>query len=265
MAERSRISSRPLAWIASAGLLLAILFFALAIFTAPRSFDPMRNFNFKWKDKDGDIQSTVRQWDWDGGDTLQVNIPANITLVPGGKPSVILRGEGLDQVNFSHGVVTAQNGAAFVRDRGIEMELHGVTLHQITLSGLGRLRLGRLDQDRLSLTIAGAGNVSADDGHIGALNLAITGAGNAQLRRITADHVQVSISGAGHADLSPVTDADVTISGVGNVHLATKPQNLTTHVSGLGSVTGPGFRDNGKYKDKFDQPPMPPAPPPRPQ
>jgi hypothetical protein len=253
MADRKRISSRPLAWVASAGLALAVLFFALAIFSAPRSFDPMRNFNFKWKDKDSASQSSVRQWDWDGGDTLKINIPANITIIPGGTPSVILRGEGLDQVSFAHGVVTAQDGSAFGRDHLIEMELHGVTLHQITLSGLGRLRLGHLDQDRLSLTIAGAGDVSADDGHIGVLDLNISGAGNAQLRRITADHAQVVISGAGHADISPVTDADVTISGVGNVRLATKPQNLTTRVSGLGSVSGPGFRDaRDKEKDKFN-------------
>jgi hypothetical protein len=253
MAERKRISSRPLAWIASAGLVLAVLFFGLAIFTAPRSFDPMRNFNFKWKDKGSDSQASVRQWNWDGGDTLKINIPANITLIPGGPPTLILRGEGLDQVSFSHGVVTAHDGSEFGRDNLIEMELHGVTLHQITLSGLGRLRLGRLDQDRLSLSIAGAGDVSADDGHVGSLDLTISGAGNAQLRRIMADHVQVNISGAGHADLSPITDADVTISGVGNVHLASKPPNLTTHVSGLGSVTYPGFRDSrNKEKEKFN-------------
>jgi len=251
MADRNRISSRPLAWIASAGLVLAVLFFTLAIFTAPRSFDPVRNFNFKWKDKGGATQSAVRQWDWDGGDTLTTNLPANITIIPGGPPTLILRGEGLDQVNLSQGVLTAGNGSVFGRDHLIEMELHGVTLNQITLSGLGRLNLGRLNQDRLSLTISGTGDISADDSHIGALDLTISGAGNARLRRIAADHVRVNISGAGHADLSPITDADITISGVGNVHLATKPQNMTTHLSGLASVNGPGFRDfNDKDKDK---------------
>jgi Putative auto-transporter adhesin, head GIN domain len=260
MAERKRISSRPLAWIASAGLFLAVVFFALAIASAPRIFDPMRNFNFKWTDKDGSMQSSVRQWDWDGGDTLQINIPADISIVPEGSPSVILRGEGLDQVNVSHGMVTAHDGSVFGRDHLIEMELHGVTLHQITLSGLGRLKLGHVAQDRLSLAISGTGNISAEDGHVGTLDLTISGAGDAQLRRIAADHVRVNISGAGHADLSPIQDADITISGVGNVRLATKPQNLTTHVSGLGSVSGPGFRDRGKDKDKDDQPPEPPAP-----
>ena len=252
MADRSRISSRPLAWIASIGLVLAVLFFGLAIFTAPRSFDPMRNFNFKWNDKDDTTPPTVRQWAWDGGDTLQINIPANIRIVPGGPPTVILRGEDLDQVNVDHGAVTAPDGSVFSHDRWIEMELHGVTLHQITLRGVGKLNLGRLVQDRLSLLISGAGDISADDSHIGTLDLDISGAGNAQLRRVAADHVRVTISGAGHADISPITDADVTISGVGNVRLATKPTNLTTHVSGLGSVSGPGFRDRGKDKDKFD-------------
>lgn len=251
MAERKRISSRPLAWIASAGLALAALFFTLAIINAPRMFDPMRNFNFKWNDKDGSMQSSVRQWDWDGGDALQINIPADITIVPGGSPSVTLRGEGVDQLTVSHGMVMAHEGSVFARNHLIEMELHGVTLHQITLSGLGRLKLGRLDQDRLSLAISGTGDITAEEGHIGALNLTISGAGNAQLRRVAADHVRVDISGAGHADLSPIQDADVTISGVGEVRLATKPQNLTTHISGLGSVDGPGIRDSrDKNKDK---------------
>jgi hypothetical protein len=245
--------NRSLAWIAAAGLAFAAVFFTLAIFTAPRSFDPMRNFDFKWKDKDSRSPSSVRQFPWDGGDTLQTNIPVNVTIVPGGAPGVILRGENLDQVTFGNGELTAHDGSSFSRDHLPQMELHGVTLHQITLSGFGRLNLGRLTQDRLSLSISGTGDISAEDGHIGSLDLSISGAGNAQLRRIAADHVRVNISGAGHAELSPIEDADITISGVGNVRLATKPNNLTTHLSGLGNVSGPGFRDfRDKEKDKFN-------------
>ena len=175
----------------------------------------------------------------------------------------MLHGEGVDQVNYDHGAVTARNDAFFARGhRMIEMELHGVTLHQITLSGFGRLNLGRLSQDRLALNISGTGDISAEDGHIGTLDISISGAGNAQLRRIAADHVRVDISGAGHADLSPIQDADITISGVGNVRLATKPQDLTEHLSGLASISGPGFHDfRNKDKDKYDLPPEPPAPP----
>jgi hypothetical protein len=219
--------NRPLAWIAGAGLVLAVLFFTLAIFTAPRSLDPVRNFNlarnfnFNWKETDDAAQSSVRQWAWDGGDAIQINVPADIKIVPSGAPTLILRGEGVDQVNYSHGAVTARNDAIFGHGRHlIEMELHGVTLHQITLSGFGRLNLGQLSQDRLSLNITGTGDISTEDGHVGVLDLAISGAGNAQLRRIAADHVHVNISGAGHADLSPIDDADITISGVGNICIA---------------------------------------------
>ena len=94
-----------------------------------------------------------------------------------------------------------------------------------------------LSQDKLSITVSGAGEVSGD-GHVGNLDLHISGAGQARLRDVSVDSVKADLSDAGHADLSPTDSADITLNGASEARLATSPKTLTSHVFGFGKITG---------------------------
>jgi hypothetical protein len=119
--------------------------------------------------------------------------------------------------------------------RDLNLDMRNVTVTQVEVDGLGHLHLTHLSQDKLSITVSGAGQVSGD-GHVGTLDLEINGAGQARLRDVSVDNVKADLDDAGHADLSPRDSADITLNGASEVRLVTSPKTLTSHVFGFGKI-----------------------------
>jgi len=149
-----------------------------------------------------------------------------------------------------------------------------VTLHHVAIGGSSEIRLGRLDQDRLDLTISGSGHASAQGrmdelgvtvsgsggaeldaanvhqadihisgsgsihaaGRIDLMKLAISGSGQAGLDHAAIRQADIHISGNGNANLSPRDEANVVITGSGRVAMAAKPARLSESVTGSGHV-----------------------------
>jgi len=263
--------NKSLGTVAGIGFGLAILFFILAGFLSPETF---RAMHLNMGENPALSKPGSRQWAWDGGDEINISMPSKVTLIPGGTPTVIVRGpeDVLQHVELNHGTLHGYYGDdCFIgifcdRHAGrLDVELHGIALNEINISGVADVDLGHLDQDRLAMTVSGAGNVKGN-GRLGRLDLHISGAANAELPEMAVGDVRISLSGAGNADVAPSGDADVTISGVGHVRLETKPRSLSTHISGIGNVSGPGINRNRHDNDDdhahdMRTPPTPPAPP----
>jgi hypothetical protein len=252
--------NKSLGLIAGFGFGLALISFVLAAALSPGSFRAMGYFR-PAGESPGQSAPGSSQWAWDGGDRLQIDIPARVRLTSGsGAPVVIVRGDQdvLKQIAYSHGQITGYNiYDCFLgllcddgrRERPIDVEVRGVTLNRIDVSGVAQVNLGELNQDKLTLRISGAGQVEGE-GHVNNLDLSISGAGKVELARLAATNAKVSLSGAGMAEIAPSDEADIDISGVGNVNLATKPKNLKTDISGMGHVNGPGVdRHRGHMRD----------------
>jgi hypothetical protein len=242
--------NKSLGWIAGVSFGLALLFFVLAALFSPSPFSIAGNGRLIGNTPQLS-QNGLRQWAWDGDNRLEIAFPAQVTLVPGGPPTVIVRGSEnvLTHVGFRHGTLLGDDiSGCFIpifchgdyRDHPVSMEVHGVSPEEIDVSGVAEVNLGHIEQDRLKLRVSGAGSVQGE-GRVQDLDLSISGAGEAKFARLDTLHARVSLSGAGEAEIAPSEDADVSISGMGDVNLATKPKNLTTHISGMGEVNGPGI------------------------
>jgi hypothetical protein len=230
---------KTLFWIAGLGLGFGVLLLSVAAMTSDSGMDFMHGM-----DMTGDTPIAQgpdsRSWTWDGGDRLEVDLPASVRLTPGPSPKIIVHGPQnlIDRVAFANGRLTSNRGGIHSH-RKMDIEVQGVSLKEIDVSGVAQVNLGHLDQDRMEVSISGAGDV-VGDGHVGKLEVDISGAGDARLGKLAADDAEIHLSGAGNAEIAPSQSADVHISGVGGVQLATKPKTLTSHISGLGSVDGPG-------------------------
>lgn len=263
--------TKSLGFIAGLGFVLAMVFFALAATLSPNA---LRGIGRAGQPQTSSAPG-VKQFAWDGGDRLQIDLPAKVTLMPGGPPSVIVRGDQdmVQQVELNHGKLSSNDGddcfiPFFCSDRHhtVTVELHGVQLNQLRVNGVAQVDMGHLDQDSLTLRLSGAGKVEGE-GRLDDLDISISGAGDASFGGLVVQRARVTLSGVGNAEISPSQEADVTISGVGNVRLDTRPARLTTHVSGVGNITGPG---SGKSRDEDSArpssrteatPPAPPIPP----
>lgn len=113
-----------------------------------------------------------------------------------------------------------------------------MTLRDISLEGAGKIILGHIDQDRLTVRISGAGEAEAD-GKVDNLDTTISGTGDARFGRLAAKTASVTISGVGNADINASDRAEITLSGVGSAHLLTQPKKLIKHISGVGHVDSP--------------------------
>jgi hypothetical protein len=133
-----------------------------------------------------------------------------------------------------------------------------VDLTGLDSSGAGSFEIGKVDTDRLKVTLSGAGDVGVDSLSATDLEVTISGAGNVELTgQVEAQEIELSglgsynapdlesraasvrISGAGNTVIWVLDTLDVTISGAGNVEYFGSPE-VTRDVSGAGRVTSRG-------------------------
>jgi len=95
-------------------------------------------------------------------------------------------------------------------------------LNSVEVSGAADLDFSGFEDERLAITITGAGNVKGHDGSYDELALTVSGAANIDLRDV------------------PVVDANVNLSGASNVRLDMAGGVLSGNLSGMGKVSYSG-------------------------
>lgn len=176
------------------------------------------------------------EWTWDGSDGLGVGIGAIVRYVPTGPARIVITGpeESLQQLEVGQGQIRWCDRCRGTRK--LEVTVSGVRLRNVSVHGAGGdVQLGRLDQDRLNLSISGTGRASAE-GRIDRVHLSISGSGDADLSHATVQRANIHISGSGNAAITPREEANVHVSGSGNVRMAASPPRLRQAVSGSGGV-----------------------------
>lgn len=193
--------------------------------------------DFNWeKDSHSGPQAT-REIAWTGGDTLEVDVPAQITYTqaPGdGKMTVTGPQRALDNLQVEGGRLRFSHGHyRHGGDLTIVMTAPAVT--HFDLRGSGRLNIEGYKQDKLSLDISGSAAVAAR-GEAKGLQLSMSGSSETNLADLKLTDADVNIEGSGQATLAPTGAAIVDISGSGDVTLLTRPSKLESNVSGSGSI-----------------------------
>lgn len=197
----------------------------------------------------------TRELAWTGGDTLDVDMPAEITYTqaPGAGKLTITGPQGaLDNLEIEDGHLRYAHGRQHGTELTIVMTAPAVT--RFDLSSSGKLEIRDYKQDKLSLDLSGNAEVSAK-GETRSLALSIDGSGDTDLTDLKLADAAVDIQGSGQATLAPTGSANINISGSGDVTLLTRPAKLESDVSGSGSI----HQKDGTGADTA--PPPPPTPP----
>ncbi len=256
---------RTLFIIAAAGLVLATASLGGAFALGGRDL-ARHGWEWTFHDHDGDTVTferddgtrqpeVTRTLAWTGGQTLTIDLSANVEYVQGDTPGVAvigpadlvervrLDGSRLSWVEDTDG--PEHERVVFGRRQGgrgiwlhsdqVRIVVTAPNINTFDLEGSSGLSLTNYDQDTLSIDISGSGEVSAA-GKARTLELDISGSGEADLKDLTLTDANVAIAGSGDAALMPTGDVQVTISGSGDVDLLTRPANLRQDVSGSGDV-----------------------------
>jgi hypothetical protein len=219
------------------------------------------------------------EWAWDGGKRLAIGLPGTVHYSEGGAPRVVITGpdEMLRHVRFGDGNIGLDDDDSFWshswNDQRVDITVSGVALDQFIVSGSGKMLLGKISRNNLSINVSGSGAVEADalvkgdaelkvsgSGHINfgtlqASNLTarISGSGtidgrgradtldlnmsgSGRFADIASNRATVTMSGSGRATIAARDEAHVRISGSATVRMPTKPPQLDVSVSGSGHV-----------------------------
>ncbi len=256
---------RTLFIIAAAGLVLAAASLGGAFALGGRDL-ARHGWEWTFRDPDGDTVTferddgarrpeVTRTLAWTGGQSLTIDLSANVEYVQGDTPGVAVTGpadlvervrldgsrlswiEDTDGPEHERVVFGRHEGGRgiWVHSDQVRIVVTAPNINSFDLEGSSGLKLTNYDQDTLELDISGSGEITAY-GKARALELDISGSGEADLTGLTLADANVAIAGSGDAVLTPTGDVRVTISGSGDVDLLTRPANLRQDVSGSGDV-----------------------------
>ena len=235
---------RVLSMIALAGFFLSLVCISAAVSIAgPEAIGSAawswgaHDWSSKWQVSHSDGGGASREIPWSGGESLVIDLPADVTFTQAdGPPKLVVRGrpDAVDHVTVDHGRLRWDGPPIHLDDLKIELSAPRITSFEV--NGSGDLDLRDYDQPTLKLRINGAGDVKAE-GAASSLDLVTGGSGDADLSGLSMDRADVRIDGAGTATLAPRSWARLDVSGSGDVTLKSRPTHLETHVSGSGHVT----------------------------
>ena len=202
---------------------------------------------------------TTRELTWTGGDTLDVDMPADVQYTQGPVAKVTVSGpaRAVNDVEIEGGHLTWNGRHHRMHFGDLHVVVTAPAVTHFELSGSGELTIADYKQDALDVRISGNGDVKAT-GETGALKLSMSGSGDADLSGLKAKSADVDISGSGDVKVAPIESARVDVSGSGDVTLVTHPARLETHMSGSGDLHQEG---GSPQTAQPSPPPATPAPP----
>ena len=193
----------------------------------------------------------TRDTPWTGGDSLTVDLPADVVYVQGPANSVRVTGpqnlvdlikvEGgriyMDQERGERVTVTFdRNGVRALSDiERLSITVTAPSVTRFSVNGSEDLEIQAYDQDTLTVAVSGSGGVQAQ-GRARALMLDVTGSGRADLEDLIATDATISVTGSGNATVNASGSVDANVSGSGDIELTRRPARLNSNVSGSGNV-----------------------------
>jgi Putative auto-transporter adhesin, head GIN domain len=189
-----------------------------------------------WSSSDGGGPVETREIAWSGGDSVDVEIPADVRFSQAAGPAklVVTGPKGtVDQVRVSGPDLdfdeTPDNA------QRVTVTMTAPNVRHFTLDGDGKLSIAGFDQDKLDLELNGD-NQAEVKGKAHAVKLNISGDGDADLSALVVEAAQVEIDGSGRSTIAPTQKADLDISGDGEIDLTTHPADMHSDVSGSGRI-----------------------------
>jgi hypothetical protein len=232
--------TKKLLVVAASGLVLAILLLSAAwVFGGEAMVNAIHkgNWHFTMDDDDHDHGvKLTRTFTFDPAAPFTVDAPVHLHFLRGDHVSMTVSGSSalISALRWNDNHLTMPGGPIFSH-HDLQVEIVAPQLPPMNMHGAGNVSLENLDQDELRLDLSGAGNVDAT-GKVRTATITSSGAGNVDLGELNATDAKVSVAGVGNIDVNASGKVDASVAGAGNVSLHRKPAQLTTQISGIGSV-----------------------------
>jgi hypothetical protein len=164
----------------------------------------------------------------------------NVTVIVGGPQSVVVHA---DSNLINHVTTRVAAGSLIIGDTGgftarspMSVDVRVPSLTALTLSGDGQISVTGISTPQLTVTVSGSGLLSAA-GTATRLDVTLSGAGQAQLSQLAARDVHAVVTGSGLIQVTATTSLDAAVPGTGAIIYTGNPSQVSTSVTGTGTVT----------------------------
>jgi len=160
------------------------------------------------------------------------------------------------RLNGSELEIDTKEGYRLDTDKDIKIYITSSEFNKVHLSGSGNIisQSQITGNDKIDLSVSGSGNIKVDlrapsiDAHMsgsGDINLSgeakrfegsLSGSGNIRAMDLKTEETTIRISGSGSADVYASTKLDVRVTGSGDVRYKGGVQQVTSNITGSGSV-----------------------------
>jgi hypothetical protein len=164
----------------------------------------------------------------------------DVTVTIGGPQSVVVHADSNLINNVTTQVVA---GTLVIGDTGsfttrapMSVDVSVPSLTAVNLSGSGRIYVTGISASQLTVTVSGSGLLSAT-GTATQLDATVTGSGLGQLSQLVARDAHAVVTGSGLIQVTATTSVDATVSGSGAITYSGNPPQVTTNITGTGSIS----------------------------
>jgi len=234
--------SKTLGIVAAGGMVLGAVLLASAAMVGGTE---LRNFD--WNNWDGNACSITpsgkrgtRTLDWNAGDDIAINLPANVRYARGQGEQIVIEGDEalLPRVHINDNDLELDCRLRNARGQRLTITLPGQEFRRFAVHGSANMVLEGLDQTGLRIDIYGSGDVTAS-GRVERLDFDVAGSGQGRFGNLDAGTVDIDIAGSGDVEAAPRDSLSVNIAGSGKVTLKTEPQTIDTSIAGSGRIIHP--------------------------
>jgi len=189
-----------------------------------------------------------REMEWDGSDRAGLNLLSQTSYTPGSGDKLRASGDPqvLAHLRIHKGTVEMDCRGWRDRTRDLAITLPGREFQKFEVTG-GRLTIAKLQQQRVTIQIAGSGKVQADGKLEDDIKLGIAGSGQMDLGAITARSGKMEIAGSGtmKAQNVAINDLKLEIAGSGRAEVSQLAAHTTRlDIAGSGTVIAKGTVDD---------------------
>ena len=163
----------------------------------------------------------------------------DVTVIVGAPQSVVVHADSNLINHVTTGVVAGTlvigNTGSFTARTPMKVTVSVPSLTALSLSGEGKISVTGINAAQLTVTVSGSGLLDAA-GTATRLDVTLSGEGQAQLSGLTARDVHAVVTGSGLIEVTATTSLDAAVPGDGSITYAGNPPQVTTSVTGTGSI-----------------------------
>src|SRR5262245_58987520 len=172
-------------------------------------------------------------------DSVEVSCHGSIQAHTQGQEGLEIRGDDniipLITTEVNNGTLYIRSSKEYNSRDNLEIIVSAPDLKKFVFSGAGKADLSNVKNDRVAITLTGAGSLTAS-GETKEADITLSGAGSVDAKNLHAASAKVNSTGVGNVEIYVTGQLDAKASGIGEINYYGNPKIVNKQAGEIGSI-----------------------------